>query len=104
MDSLQNIVKHNKPEEIRGTLVFAITENRVSYYILHSGNSKVMDLYFLAMRIVLLTTLYGITLIVIWVPGELMIEEGSEGLSRVLWISYSQTLFLSTENIAAMFN
>ena len=100
--ALHRLVRDKPADEIRDTLSFVFTDNRVSYWILHSGSSKIPKLHELVLEIVLITSHYRIHLEVIWVPGELMIEEGSDGLSRGIWISPCRNNMLSSGHIRAI--
>ena len=100
--ALQRLVRNKPANEIRDTLCFIFTDNRVSYWILSSGSSKVPKLHELVLEIVLITSHYRIHLEVIWVPGELMIEEGSDGLSRGIWISPCRNSLLSSGHVRAI--
>ena len=101
--ALQRLFTNSHIKDIQNTLSFIFTDNFVSYWILTSERSKIPALHQLVLRILHLTSKYGIRLVIIWVPGELMIEEGSDGLSRDLWISPSRTTLLSRDHIRHLF-
>ena len=103
LHALQRLTTTSHIKDIQNTLSFIFTDNLVSYWILSSGRSKIPALHQLVLRILHLTSKYGIHLVIIWVPGELMIEEGSDGLSRDLWISPSRTTLLSRDHIRHLF-
>lgn len=72
---------------IRGSLVFYFTDNMVTYYIVHSGRSKSPALQTQIAYIKDLERELGIRLEPIHVPGKAMILQGTDGLSRGVWIS-----------------
>jgi hypothetical protein len=76
---------------VKGTTVFYFTDNEVSYYISHSGSSGVPALHLLIMRVKDLEMKLGIHLETVHVPGITMIGQGTDGLSRGLWVSANHT-------------
>jgi hypothetical protein len=71
--------------------VFYFTDNLVSYYIMHSGSSPSTELHKLVLQIKRLELLLNCRLEVIHVPGTLMIHQGTDGLSRGLWMAPERT-------------
>jgi hypothetical protein len=67
--------------------VFFMTDNLVSYYIINGGSSRVLSLHELVMEIKALELELGFHLEVVHVPGTLMIDQGTDGLSRGLWLA-----------------
>ena len=72
------------------------TGSLVSYHILQSGSSTNPRLHELVIRIQLQLIHLRIELTIIWIPGSLMILEGSDGLSRGLWITPCKNGILSS--------
>jgi hypothetical protein len=72
---------------VQGTTVFYFTDNEVTYYITHSGSSRTPPLHALVMQIKDMERLLEIHLEVVHVPGKAMIAQGTDGLSRGIWIS-----------------
>jgi hypothetical protein len=58
-----------------------------TYYVVQNGSSKSRELHKLVRAIKTLEVLLGCRIEVIHVPGVLMIDEGTDGLSRGLWLS-----------------
>ena len=88
---------------LAGSSLVLFTDNLVSYYIMKSGSSKFPRLHELVLRIQLKLIQLDIQLLVIWIPGKLMILEGSDGLSRGLWISPCRGGTLSSEYVPSIF-
>jgi hypothetical protein len=76
---------------VEGTTVFYFTDNLVTYYIINSGASRVYSLHSLILRIKDLETKLKIRLEVVHVPGNVMIVQGTDGLSRGVWIGSDHT-------------
>ena len=81
-------------------VVFYFTDNLVSYYVINGGSSRSPGLHQLVLEIKELTAELGCYLEVVHVPGTLMIDQGTDGLSRGLWLAperrhegINQTLF-----------
>jgi hypothetical protein len=74
-------------KNLRGATMFYFTDNMTSYYIVQNGSSKSIELHKLIRKIKTYEVLLGCRIEVIHVPGTLMIEEGTDGLSRGLWLS-----------------
>ncbi len=74
-----------------GTTVFYFTDNEVTYYIGHSGSSKEPALHRLIMRIKDLEVKLNVHLEVVHVPGTSMIAQGTDGLSRGVWIGWGHS-------------
>jgi hypothetical protein len=68
-------------------MLFYFMDNMTTYYIVQNGSSKSIELHKLICKIKSLEVLLGCRIEVIHVPGTLMIEEGTDGLSRGLWLS-----------------
>ena len=90
--------------EVAGTTVFYFTDNVVSYYISHSGASRIKLLHQLIMRIKALEQQLGIRLEVVHVPGLGMIIQGTDGLSRGVWVGKDHTAQPSPQFTRSVFN
>ena len=77
---------------IRGTTVFYFTDNSTSYWIAASGSSASPGLHKLIEEIRLLELELDCSLQVVHVPGLCMIGQGTDGLSRGIWMSALQGL------------
>ena len=85
-------IKKEDSESIRGTAVFYFTDNSTSYWIAASGSSGSPGLHTLIEDIRLLELELGCSLHVVHVPGIIMIDQGTDGLSRGIWMSPLQGL------------
>jgi hypothetical protein len=72
-----------------GTTVFYFTDNSTTYWIGQSGSSPspVSRLHVLIWQIKCLELELGIQLQVVHVPGVVMIDQGSDALSRGVWVT-----------------
>jgi hypothetical protein len=70
-----------------GTTLFYFTDNSVTYFAVQAGSSKLPHLQNLVRRIKLLELRLGCLLEVVHVPGVVMIDQGTDDLSRGVWIS-----------------
>jgi hypothetical protein len=75
------------PSNVRDMTMFYFTDNTTVYYCVSSGSSKSPVLHQMVRRIKYLELLLGCHLEVIHVPGTTMIRQGTDGLSRGVWIS-----------------
>jgi hypothetical protein len=66
--------------------MFYFTDNMTTYFIVQGGSSSSPNLHELIRRIKDLEIKLGCRLEVIHVPGELMIKEGTDDLSRGVWL------------------
>jgi hypothetical protein len=82
--TLERILRDRGP--IHATL-FYFTDNLVAYYIVQSGSSGSTELHRLIRRIKEIEILLRVRLEVIHVPGTLMILQGTDGLSRGMWLA-----------------
>jgi hypothetical protein len=71
----------------KGTTLFYFTDNSVTYYPVSSGSSTSPHLQDLVRRIKLLELSLGCLLEVVHVPGVVVIDQGTDDLSRGVWIS-----------------
>lgn len=75
-------------DDLEGSTVFYFTDNSVTYYVSSSGASSSPGLHSLVEQIQLLTLDLGFHLEVVHVPGLAMIQQGTDGLSRGIWMSH----------------
>jgi hypothetical protein len=87
----QTLWRERDRQRLQDTTVFYFTDNLVSYYIMHSGSSPSLELHKLVLQIKRLELQLGCRLEVIHVPGTLMIHQGTDGLSRGLWMAPERT-------------
>jgi hypothetical protein len=80
-------VLNRKQSRVRGGTLFYFTDNSSVYYIVKGGSSKSPELHKLARTIKILEIELGCRLEPVHVPGVLMIEEGTDSLSRGLWLA-----------------
>lgn len=88
-------------EEVVGTTVFYFTDNLVTYWIAESGSSSTERLHAQIEEIKHLESELGIQLQVVHVPGLVMIEQGTDGLSRGVWISAMHHHHLTQKEITS---
>jgi hypothetical protein len=91
------------PEGVRGITVFYFTDNSTTYWIAASGSSGSPGLPQLIEEIRLLELELECCLQVIHVPGMIMIDQGTDGLSRGIWMSALQGLQDSDRLTQAIF-
>ena len=84
---LATLQRVSNKDSIQGCTFFYFTDNLVTYYIVQRGSSSSVELHRLIRRIKNLEILLHCHLEVIHVPGSLMIHQGTDGLSRGLWVS-----------------
>ena len=82
--TLTHISRHHREKAV-GTTLFYFTDNSVTYWIAASGSSRSPGLHYLIEQIKLLELDLGCCLQVIHVPGTVMIQQGTDGLSRGVW-------------------
>jgi hypothetical protein len=74
-------------ESVQGTTIFNFTDNSTTYWIATYGSSPSSGLHALIEDIRLLELELNCTLKVVHVPGTIMIDQGTYGLSRGIWMS-----------------
>lgn len=84
--TLGQIAAHS-PREVQGVTLFYFTDNSATYWICQKGSSRHAHLHEQVVKIRALETKLGCHLWVIHVPGKVMIKEGTNGLSRGVWIT-----------------
>ena len=77
----------NHSKDLQDTTVFYFTDNSTTYWVTRAGASKSPNLHALVEQILLLAADVGCKMEVIHVPGLLMIDQGTDGLSRGIWTS-----------------
>ena len=75
------------PSDLEGTTVFYFTDNSASYYIVAGGSSRSPGLHKLIEQIQLILLDLRCHLEPVHVPGVVMIQQGTDGLSRGVWLS-----------------
>jgi hypothetical protein len=80
-------LRKEAPAEVAGTTVFYFTDNSTTYWIASSGSSPSPPLHALIEEIRLLEMELDCCLQVVHVPGVVMIDQGTDGLSRGIWAS-----------------
>jgi hypothetical protein len=96
-------IRDEDAQGIRGTTVFYFTDNSTTYWIAASGSSGSPGLHQLIEEIRLLELELECSLQVIHVPGLIMIDQGTDGLSRGIWMSSLQGLMDSDRMTQAIF-
>lgn len=86
MLTLQEVAK-TAPESVKGSTLFYFTDNSPTYFIAASGSSTSPGLHRLIEQIRHLELILGCKLQVIHIPGKAIIAQGTDGLSRGVWIS-----------------
>jgi hypothetical protein len=74
------------PASLRNRVILYFTDNIVTYHNCRRGTSGVHNLRLLIQRLKLMDLAYHCRLEVIHVPGTSMIRQGTDGLSRGLWL------------------
>jgi hypothetical protein len=86
-------IKDSDASSVRATTVFYFTDNSTTYWICQAGCSATPALHSLATAIKLLELELGCQLQVVHVPGLVMIMQGSDALSRGVWVTpFQQTM------------
>lgn len=84
---LESLLQERDTDRLRGRMVFYMTDNLVSYYIINQGSSRTPGLHQLALEIKELCLQLGCQVEVVHVPGTIMIYQGTDGQSRGLWMA-----------------
>ena len=96
-------IKAAHADTVRSTTVFYFTDNSTTYWICQAGRSSVSALHSLVTDIKLLELELGCQLQVVHVPGVVMIVQGSDALSRGVWITPFQETMDQCTLTAAVF-
>ena len=82
-------LEHEKAhlDRVRGYTVFYFTDNLVSYFVVNGSSSRSPGLHRLVVQIKDLEQELGCHLEVVHVPGTYLIMQGTDGLSRGVWLS-----------------
>jgi hypothetical protein len=91
-------------EKVKGTTVFYFTDNSTTYYICQAGASPSPGLNAIIRKIKILEAKLSIRLEVIHVPGTMMIHQGTDGLSRGIWLSNQHQSQPGPTTVAAVFD
>jgi hypothetical protein len=78
-------------KKVRGTTFFCFTDNMLTHHTVQGGASKAPELHKLVLKIMILELELGCHLEVVHVPGAAMISEGTDGLSRGMWMTNLQS-------------
>jgi hypothetical protein len=92
------------PHSVKGTMAFYFTDNSTVYWIAASGSLASPRLHALIKDIPLLEMKLGCHLQVIHVPGLVMIQQGTDGLSHGIWMTSLQGLEDSQQLTQAVFD
>ena len=84
--------KQARGSSVRGITIFYFTDNMTTYWIAQSGSSPTPSLHLLIEDIRMLELELGCELQVVHVPGVVVIDQGTDGLSRGVWVSPLQAL------------
>jgi hypothetical protein len=79
--------KAQRRQDISGVTFFYFTDNTTTYFAVTSGSSTAPSLHDMVEKIKQLELELDIVLEVVHVPGTTIITEGTDGLSRGIWIS-----------------
>ena len=90
-------------ESVRGCTVFYFTDNSTTYYIAQANTSRAAHLHALIVKIRLLELELQCHLQVVHVPGLVMIDQGTDSLSRGVWCSPLHRLPNQTSLAAEIF-
>jgi hypothetical protein len=80
-------ISRGRPSAVRDMSLLYFTDNTTVYYVVGNGTSKNSTLQTMVHRVKYLELCLGCHLEVVHVPGTLMITQGTDGLSRGVWIS-----------------
>jgi hypothetical protein len=89
--SLERHCQANRTD-MKGGTVFYFTDNIVTYFVMQNGSSSSKELHKLVRAAKLLELRLGCRIEVVHVPGRLMIVQGTDGLSRGMWIAPERLL------------
>lgn len=84
--TLEQLHEHQS-QGVQGVTLFYFTDNSATYWICHKGSSRHAPLHEQVIKIRALETKLSCHLWVIHIPGKVMIQEGTDGLSRGVWMT-----------------
>ena len=84
--TMQHLQKESR-RAVRGTTIFYFTDNSTTYYVAQAGTSRAPHLHHLIEQIRLIELELECRLQVVHVPGVVMIQQGTDSLSRGVWCS-----------------
>ena len=90
-------------QAIRRTTVFYFTDSMVVYFVASASSSKEPDLHASITKIRLLEIEMDIQVVVIHIPGFVMIDQGTDGLSRGIWMSPLHSFKREQDMLRAIF-
>lgn len=91
------------PDSVIGTTVFYFTDNSTTYWISSSGSSSSPELHHLIEAIRTLEFQLQCQLQVVHVPGYILIQQGTDGLSRGVWMSRYHSLLNKAAPLSGLF-
>ena len=103
-ETLLRIKESTHGKQASGTTLFYFTDNSGVYWIATAGSSKSQALHRLIGEIRLLELDLNIALQVVHVPGKVLITQGTDGLSRGVWMSTLHDIMDSTRLTQAIFD
>ena len=86
LEGVEHVVAHSG-QPPAGTTVFSFTDNLTTYWVATSGSSPLPCLHARIEVIRLLKMELDCCLQVVHVPGVVMIDQGTDDLSRGIWVS-----------------
>ena len=101
--SLRNLRDYEDLNTIWNSTVFYFTDNSVTYHIAASGSSSKPSFHNLISSIRLIEIELDVHVAVIHIPGVVMIQQGTDNLSRGIWISDLHFRMNEREMLAAIF-
>ena len=91
------------PESVRDTTLFYFTDNSCTYWVCNNGSSRIPSLHSELVYIRDLEVQLGCHVSVVHVPGKVMIQEGTDGLSRGVWMSPLHSHLPREQVLSALF-
>lgn len=88
----------------KDSVLFYFTDNLVTYHIVTKGSAKEETLQAVVQTIKLLEIILCCQLVVIHIPGDLMIVQGTDALSRGMWLTSLQHLPAGPQLLSAIFS
>ena len=101
LKTMQALAQLPSNPDLAGTTLFYFTDNSTTYWIADSGSSPTPRLHDLISQIKTLEATLDVFLQVIHIPGVVMITQGTDGLSRGIWMSPFHHRPLSQQQITS---